>query len=368
MKKFKSFLRKEFYHIIRDRRTLLILIGMPMGLVILFGFAITNEINQAEIVIMDHSKDLITEEITDKILASGYFKINGDHNSKKHPEQIFQEGKVKMIVVFSENFAQKLLSQHSAGLQLLADATDPNIASSLVNYLNAIVLSYQQEINAEGQAPLQIHSEVRMLYNPEMESTYYFVPGVITIILMLVSAMMTSITIAREKEFGTMEILLASPLKPVTIILGKSLPYVALAITNALTILAIGYLVFDMPLGGNMLLLLMELLLFVITSLALGILISSIAETQQTALFISLMALMLPTILLSGFIFPIESMPWILQFISNAVPAKWFNIIIKNIMLKNTGIETLWDETLILIGMTLFFILLSIKKFKIRLE
>lgn len=195
-----------------------------------------------------------------------------------------------------------------------------------------------------------------------------FVPGVMTIILMLVSAMMTSISITREKELGTMEILLVSPIKPFQVIIGKVVPYIFLSIINAIVIVILSLFIFKMPVEGSLFLLAAESVLFIITSLALGILISTIADTQQSAMMISLMGLMLPVILLSGFIFPIASMPKPLQIISNVIPAKWFIIIIKGIMLKGVGWAYVWKETLILVGMTVFFIGLSIKKYKIRLE
>jgi ABC-2 type transport system permease protein len=207
-----------------------------------------------------------------------------------------------------------------------------------------------------------------MVFNPELKSVFMFVPGVMTIILMLVSAMMTSISITREKELGTMEILLVSPLKPFQVIVGKVVPYIFLSIINAAVIILLSIFVFKMPVQGSLFLLGLESILFIITSLSLGILISTISATQQTAMMISLMALMLPTILLSGFIFPISSMPIPLQIISNIIPAKWFVIILKAVMLKGVGITIIWKETLILVGMTLFFIVLSVKKYKIRLE
>lgn len=228
-------------------------------------------------------------------------------------------------------------------------------------------MNYQNEQLNLGNMPLTIETEVKMLFNPSLKGVFMFVPGVITIILMLVSAMMTSITITKEKELGTMEILLVSPLKPAVIIIGKVIPYLVLAFINAATILALGRYVFGMPMVGNLFFLLLECMLFIITSLSLGIFISSATETQQTAMMISLGALMLPTIMLSGYIFPIASMPLPLQWVSNIVPARWFIVIVKDIMLKGSGIYYLWKETLVLVGMTIFFIALSVKKFKTRL-
>ncbi|PIY12034.1 MAG: multidrug ABC transporter permease, partial [Flavobacteriaceae bacterium CG_4_10_14_3_um_filter_33_47] len=233
---------------------------------------------------------------------------------------------------------------------------------------NAILQKYQKELNKDITMVYQMVPETRMVYNPELKSVYMFVPGVMTIILMLVSAMMTSISITREKELGTMEILLVSPLKPIQVIIGKVFPYIFLSIINAVVIVTLSIFIFKMPVQGSLFLLGLESILFIISALALGILISTISATQQTAMMISLMGLMLPVILLSGFIFPISSMPIPLQVISNIIPAKWFIIIIKGIMLKGVGLQFIWKETLILLGMTVFFMALSVKKYKIRLE
>lgn len=366
MHTFKAFVKKEFLHIFRDVRTLVILFGMPVVQVTLFGFAITDEVNHAPLAIFDKSRDYVTREISDRLFASGYFQPAAYVESDEQLEEAFKQGRVKMGVVFENNFAKKLSTGESPAIQFIADGSDPNIASTMVAYASAIVNS-SGEFGDPKAAQFRIIPETSMLYNPALDSAYYFVPGVITVLMMLISAMMTSIAIAREKEMGNMEVLLVSPVKPVTIIVGKSIPYVALALADALIILAIGAIVFRMPLEGNLMLLLFELLLFVATSLALGIFISTAANNQQTAMMMSLMGLMLPTILLSGFIFPVESMPAILQALSNIIPARWFIIIIKDIMLKGVGWEIVWKETLILTGMLFVFIALSIKNFKTRL-
>ena len=368
MKRFIGFVKKEFYHIFRDSRSLFILFGMPVVQILLFGFAITNEINNVDIAILDHSKDANTQEIINKISASKYFSINQLISNEKEIEAVFKKGKVKAVLTFEKDFSKNLIKENKATVQIIADATDPNTANTISNYVNAILQNYQQGLNKNTQISFQIVSQTRMVYNPELKSVFMFVPGVMTVILMLVSAMMTSISITREKELGTMEILLVSPLKPIQVIVGKVVPYIFLSVINATVIILLGLFVFNMPVQGSMFLLGLESVLFIITALALGILISTISATQQTAMMISLMGLMLPVILLSGFIFPISSMPMPLQIISNIIPAKWFIIIIKGIMLKGVGLQYLWKETLILFGMTLFFIALSVKKYKIRLE
>jgi ABC-2 type transport system permease protein len=368
MKRFIGFIKKEFYHIFRDRRSLFILFGMPIAQILLFGFAITNEINNVDIAILDHSKDATTKEIINKISASKYFSIKQIIEKEADIESVFQKGHVKAVLNFEKDFSKNLIKDNKATVQIITDATDPNTANTISNYVNAILQQYQKGLNKDITIVYQIIPETRMVYNPELKSVYMFVPGVMTIILMLVSAMMTSISITREKELGTMEILLVSPLKPFQVIIGKVFPYIFLSIINAVVIVMLSIFIFKMPVEGSLFLLALESILFIISALALGILISTISATQQTAMMISLMGLMLPVILLSGFIFPISSMPLPLQVISNIIPAKWFIIIIKGIMLKGVGLQFIWKETLILLGMTVFFIALSVKKYKIRLE
>ena len=363
-----AFIRKEFYHIFRDKRTLLILFGIPIVQVILFGFAITNELNNANITIVDPSRDQWTLRIKEKMVSSGYFTLQGYADNAEEAHDLFRSGKIKMAVILPASFKQSIQQNEAVSIQLIADATEPNTAAMLINYATAIINSFQKEIMETAAMRLPVEAEVRMMYNPELKSVHMFVPGVMTVILMLISAMMTSITITREKELGTMEVLLISPLRPVFIIAGKVIPYIFLAFANAVIILLLSHFVFQVPLEGSLILLALECILFVLTALALGILISTKAGSQQVAMMVSLMALMLPTILLSGFIFPIESMPVPLQWLSNIIPARWFLTIIKNIMLKGTGFAFVWKETLILIGMTLVFIVISIRSFKTRLE
>jgi len=368
MKRFVGFVRKEFYHIFRDKRSLFILFGMPIAQILLFGFAITNEINNVNIAILDQANDVTSKEIINKIAASKHFSIVDVIQKESSIESIFKKGKVKAVLQFENNFGSNLIKEKQAYVQVLTDATDPNMANTISNYISAILKKYQQELNKNTSKNYQIVPQSRMVYNAELKSVYMFVPGVMTVILMLVSAMMTSISITREKEQGSMEILLVSPLKPFQVIIGKVFPYIFLSVINAIVIVLLSIFIFNVPVNGSLLLLGIESVLFIITSLALGILISTISATQQTAMMISLMGLMLPTILLSGFIFPISSMPLPLKVISNIIPAKWFIIIVKGIMLKGIGIGFIFKETAILVLMALLFIGISVKKYKIRLE
>jgi len=369
MKQFIGFLRKEFLHIFRDPRTMIIIFGLPVVQLLLFGKVINTDIQNSRIAILDQSHDNTTREITSKLMSSGYFVMGEEIFTGDDIEDVFRKGKVKMVVTFGSNFEQSLERDGKADIQLLADASDPNTARILTNYASGIINDYVKKEKLQNlKLPNQINTEVRMLYNEGLKSVYMFVPGIMAMILMLISAMMTSISISKEKELGTMEVLLASPLKPIQIVLGKVTPYLLLSFINALTIILIGVFIFGVPIKGSFIFLMAESFLFILMALSLGILISTIAPNQMIAMFISVLVLMLPTILLSGFIFPIENMPLPLRILSHAMPPRWYIVIIKNIMLKGTGIMYVWKETLILMFMTFVFIALSIKNFKIRLE
>lgn len=365
----RGFIIKEFYHIFRDVRTMIILFGMPVAQILLFGFALTNEIRHAKIAVLDLSRDVVTTGIISRITSSDYFILEENLEHEGQIEEKFRQGEIKQVIVFEEKFAERLTREQKAGIHIIGDASDPNTANLLANYTNAIIQDYQADmIRSQAGNMAMISPEPIMLFNPELKGVFMFVPGIITVLLMLVCAMMTSITIAREKELGTMEVLLVSPLKPIQIIVGKVTPYVGLSLFNAVTILTLGYFVFGVPVRGNLLLLMTEAVLFITMALSMGILISTISKNQQIALMISLAGLMLPTILLSGFIFPIENMPLLLQWLSNVIPTKWFIIIIKNIMLKGSGLTYIWKETLVIILMLIIFIGLSVRNFKVRLE
>jgi ABC-2 type transport system permease protein len=368
MKTFKGFVLKEFRQIYRDKRTLAVLFGMPVIMLILFGFAIRNEITNARFAILDFSNDEVTRAITEKIAMSGLFTLAENLEGYHEVEQLFREGSVREVVVFEQDFAGKLMRDGIADIQIITDATDPNLAGLMHLYTSRIIEDYTFSVNENQPVPVSgMLPEIRMMYNPELRSVNLFVPGLIAVILMLISAMMTSISITREKELGNMEILLVSPLKPYHIIIGKVLPYLVLSIMNVITILLLAKFVFDVPFEGSYLLFFAEASLFILTALALGVFISSVANNQQTAMMMSLAGLLLPTVLLSGFIFPISSMPEILQWLSHIIPAKWFLVIVRSIMLKGGDLFILWKETLILFSFSAVFILLSMRKFNIRM-
>jgi ABC-2 type transport system permease protein len=369
MRRFLGFVKKEFLHIFRDVRTLIILFGIPAAQIIIFGYAVRTDIKDAGIAILDLSKDEATGAITDKLLGSEFFILKETLKSFDEIETAFKNGEVKEVIIFGENFASKLIHEGSADISLIADGSEPNTANMVSNYTRAIIADYINELNiAESSSPTTINTEVKMYYNPNLQSQFMFVPGIITIVLMLICALMTSVTITREKEFGTMEALLVSPLKPIHIILGKVTPYFFLSLVDLGVILLLSWLVFDLPVKGSFLLMLVETMLYILMALSLGILISTVSKTMQQAMFISLAGLMLPTVILSGFIFPIEYMPEFYNYLSALMPPRWFVTIIKTIMVKGAGFKFIWKETLILAGMTLIFIVLSARKFKTRLQ
>ena len=346
---------------------MLIIFGIPLVQLLLFGHVISTEIKNARIAILDLSGDEMSTELTNKLLASGYFRLDESIQSTDEIEKHFRKGKIKEVIIFGEDFGREFTREEEARLMIITDASDPNMAGILTNYTQSIVNNWVSEKNSLGVS-LPVAVESRMFYNEELRSANMFVPGTIALILMLISALMTSISIAREKELGTMEVLLVSPLKPLQIIMGKVIPYLSLSFLNSIFILGVGYFIFHVPVRGSLILLFVLCLLFIFLALSIGITISTIAKTQQAAMIISLAGMMLPTILLSGFIFPIENMPKILQYASILMPPRWFLSALKDVMLKGVGLGYIWKDMLILVIMLVGFIILSVRKFQIRLS
>lgn len=364
---FTAFIRKEFLHVFRDSKTLLMLFGLPVVMIVLFGFAVTNEIKNANIVICDYSKDDATRQIISKFQASNQFNVQQSLMSHEQIEEEFKKGEVKLAVVFPSNFNNDLLHNNSAQVQLISDASDPNTATTLVNYANIIIMDYQKELMQLQNMPLRIDSEIRMLYNPELKSVVNFVPGVMSLILLLICVLMTSVSIVKEKENGTMEVLLVSPFNAFMVLVSKAVPYLLLSLVNLTVILLLSIYVLHLPVNGSLWLLYVFSTLFIVVALSLGLLISNLTASQQVAMMISLMGMMVPSILLTGFMFPLENMPYALQLFSHISPAKWYYIIIKAIMIKGLGFTAIWKETLILMVMVVVLTVVNIRKFRIRL-
>ena len=365
---FTTFVHKEFLHIFRDTWTMLILLLLPIMMVILFGFGITTEIKNANVAVLDASQDNATQGIVNKLATSEYFNIQYYVKTEEEIEELFKKNKIGMAVVFSERFYENMLHTGEAQVLLQLDATDPNTAGTLSNYATMLISTYQAELNGNmGHIPYQIVPEMQLLYNPTMKGSYSTAPGVLGLILMLICAMMTSVAIAREKELGTMEILLVSPLKPITIIMAKTIPYFALSLVNLTSILLLSVFALDVPIVGSLPLLISLCLIYIFVALAFGILISTAVSTQLVALLISGMVLLMPVMMLSGLLFPIDNMPLVLQWFSHIVPAKWFIAAVKSVMIKGAGFNAIMKEFLILVGMAIFMMTVSLKKFKNRL-
>lgn len=366
---FLSFVRKEFFHIFRDRWTSIILLIMPILMIILFGFAITTEVKNAKIAIFDPSQDAATHAIVDKLSTNEYFTIETYICSQNEIDNLLKKGNIGLIVVFSEHFYENMMHSGDAQIQLIADGSDPNYAYTLTQYASALLGSYQKEnILPNINPPFQIETEIKMLYNPTLKGAYNTVPGVLGMVLMLICAMMTSISIAREKEFGNMEVLLVSPLKPITIILSKTVPYIVLSLINFTSIMLLAVFALKVPIAGNIALIALISLIFIFVSLALGLLISTIVKTQIVAMLISGVVLMFPVILLSGMIFPVESMGLFFQYLAKILPANWYIAAIRKVMIQGLGITSVYKELIVLISMAVFLIAVSIKKFKVRIE
>jgi ABC-2 type transport system permease protein len=367
MKQLLAFIRKEFYHVFRDKRTLLILFGLPVVQIVLFGFALSSEVKNIGISVLDNAHDATSEQIVNRIKTSSYFLVTDPVQSFDDIEQKFKDGSIKCALLFPPNFGDGLGHLGKAQVQIITDGSDPNTATIVVNYLSAILTSYQKEKNPAVRLPYQIIPQIRQLYNEEQNGSLNFIPGVIALIFMIVSTALTSVSIVREKELGTMEVLLVSPFKPIMVLVAKTIPYLVLSIVNFIIILLLSVFLLNVPIKGSLVLIFAESILFIITCLSLGLLISNQTNSQQTAMLMSMMGMMLPTMILTGFMFPLENMPWIFQAISRILPSRYYYIIIKAVMLKGLGFSYVWKETLILFGMAIFLLGIALKNFKIRL-
>ena len=367
MKQFVAFVGKEFRHIFRDRRTLLILIGMPIVQIILFGFAITTEVNNIDIAIVAPQQDGVVRKIEEHLASSRYFSIVEMLRHPRDIERVLRNGTADVVLVFENECEVKLQNFEKTTLQLIADATDPNTAIIEVNYAGAVIQQALAELSSDLPSS-GISSHVRMLYNPQMKSAYNFVPGVIGLILILICAMMTSVSIVREKETGTMELLLVAPIKPLYIILSKAIPYFVISGVNVLIILLLSVFVLDVPVVGSLVWIVTLSLLYIVVCLSLGLFISSIAHTQLAAMLISGAMLMMPAILLSGMIYPIENMPSVLEWLSTILPTRWYIASMRKLMIQGLGFWYVWKEVAILSFMALGLLVLSIRKFKLRLQ
>lgn len=364
---FIAFVGKEIRHILRDRRTMLILFGMPLIMMLLFGFAISTDVKDVRLVAVTTPADHLTQRMLARLDASEYFILTHTTHTTIEAEQLIRNGQADIAIVFSPRFADRL-SKGQGQVQLILDGADPNQASMQGAYATQILQAGMAEATSAAHVPQSTEIITRLLYNPQMKSAYNFVPGIMGLLLLLICAMMTSVSIVREKERGTMEVLLVSPIRPLLILIAKAVPYFLLSIIILLFILGISNFILKVPVAGNLLAILTLCLLYIFLALCLGLLISVVAKTQLQALLISGMLMLMPNLLLSGMIYPIESMPLPLQWFSAIIPARWFIAAIRKLMVMGVGLQMVGRELLILTAMSLLILGIALKKFKTRLE
>jgi len=363
MRELLAILRKEIIHIYRDKISLFLVLAMPLVLILLFGFTISTEIRNAKISVCDLSHDAQSKQLIESFRASGYFQIV---NFPQNPNEInhdFKKYHIKAGLVIQPNFEKGLLTDKKASIQVISDISDINVASVLNNYIQSVISSFELQLNEKENLPSSpIQVSIQMLYNPELNSVYMFVPGIITLIMIIITALMSSITLARETETNTMRMMLITPVKKLYIVVGKVIPYMGLSLLSTIMILGISVWVFKMPIEGNIFLLLLLCIIFMFTAASFGLLVSSISDTQLDAMMITMMGLFLPTVLLSGFLFPLDNMPIIFQLLADIFPAKWFILAIKDVMIKGAGFVDIWHYLLILSGMSVILLRFSMSQ------
>jgi ABC-2 type transport system permease protein len=362
----RAFVVKELRHILRDPQTLAILLLLPLAQVTLFGFVLRTDVNDVRIAFVDPAPDYATVALQSRFAGTGRFRVVATSTTTDGLEPLFRGDDADVAVVFEPGFGRHLADGTTARIMLVTDASSPNTGSTMQAYASAVIRSYEQEVRANRG--LQIVPQMRMRFNPTLESVNLFVPGLIALVLTMVSSLMTAISLSREKERGTMEILLVSPLHPWHIIVGKVLPYLVLAFANAVTALLAAWLIFHVPFRGSLPLLLGASIIYSMVGLALGVFIAARTSSQRAAMLGALLGTMMPNALLSGMIFPIASLPGWLRLITNIIPARWFIVIARGIMLKGVGVAQLWQELLILTVMLLVLLVAAIRSFHARLD
>ena len=367
MKQFLSFVIKEAKHILRDKRTMLILFGMPVVLMFIFGFAITTDVKNVRTVVVTSQMDHLTQQTIERLAVSEYFIITKTVSTPSEAEYLIRSQKADMAVVFASDFASK-----KNGIQFIVDGSDPNMSQQWVTYAQQTIAAASPSVPSvagkQGAGASQLALHTSLLYNPQMKSAYNFVPAIMGMLLMLVCAMMTSISLVREKERGTMEVLLVSPIRPLMVIIAKAVPYLVLAFCILIVILLMARFVMGVPLAGSLFWIIVVSTLYILLALSLGLLISNIAETQLVALLMSAMMLLVPVVMLSGMLFPVESMPRVLQWLAAVIPPRYYIQAMRKLMIMGVGIADVMQEVVILFAMTAFFLTIALKKFNVRLE
>ncbi|MBN1347779.1 ABC transporter permease [candidate division KSB1 bacterium] len=362
-----SIIRKEFIHIIRDPRSLLIVILMPVLMIVLYGYAFNTDIKDIETGVIDYNQSALSRKLLDTFFSSEYFTPAANCQSMEQIEDLIKSRRIRVALIIPKAFDKSVRKNFATPVQVIIDGSDSQAATIIQNYVSTILSGFISEIS-QVQIQLPIDVRYQFWYNPELKTAHFFVPGLIAMILVMISALLTCITIAREKEMGTLEQILVSPIHPYEIVIGKVVPYIVLAFIDGLLILVVGYAWFNVPFEGSLVQLMLLSLVYIYTALSFGLVISTVVPSLRVAMLMTLAITLMPTVLLSGFIFPIESMPPVLRWITFLVPACYFLKIIRGILLKGIGIEALWQQMLILFCMGTFFMIASAKRFKSRLE
>lgn len=385
MKEFFAFVKKEFLHIFRDTKTLLVLVGLPTALIVLFGFAISTEIRNVNVGVCAPDGDPAVMRLMEKVDKSEYFTYVGRYDSEAGIDRAMRRGEIDAALLFEDDFMSKMMKPGGAEIAVITDATNPNNASMEVMYLTGIVTEYFRDdlqeaamLNASAPADISAMSasaaggtlvpNLRMLYNPQLKSSYNFVPGIMGLILLLICALMTSVSIVREKETGSMEVLLVSPIKPINIVLAKMIPYFVISCVVLVNILLLTIFVLKVPVAGSFFWMILVSVIYIILSLGIGMLVSTLVKTQIIATLICGMLFMVPVMMLSGMLYPIESMPRVFQWLAQLVPAKWFIEAIRKIMIEGVPVRFVLKEMMILVLMATVIFTAAVKKFNDRLE
>jgi ABC-2 type transport system permease protein len=349
-------IRKEFRQIKRDKRILSVLLFIPALMLFMFGYALNFDVKHTSMAVYDEDRSSVSREFIEKFFVSEYFTKVRTLESKSEINNLLDGEKVRVVLIIPSTFAKDIKRGHTASIQVIVDGANSNAAASVLGYMNTIVQQYSVRVITESfirmgkqTITMPIDLQPRVWYNPELESAKFLVPGLIAFILMVTAVISTALAIVRERELGTMEQLMVSPIKPLELILGKTIPYTIISLIATVSILFLGYVLFGVSIKGSVVLLTLVTLVFLIGSLGMGLLISTLVETQQLAFMIAVIISMLPTFILSGFVFPIRNMPVIIQAVTYVLPARYFLVALRAIILKGAGLSAFWDQALILV-------------------
>jgi len=374
MGRIRPVVKKEFRQIFRDKRTLGILLFVPAFMLVMFGYALSFDVKHISLAVYDADRSSMSRDFIENFLHSEYFDLNYYLSRFDDADRLLAEGKALVLLAIPEDFSENMSQRETTTIQVLVDGTNPTTASSAVSYVSTLVQDYSTLLTTEALErsgisieALPIDFRPRVWFNPELESAKFLVPGLIGFILMVTAVVSTSLSIVREKERGTMEQITVSPLKPIELILGKTIPYVIISLAATISILVVGHLLFDVSIHGSLLLLFIVTLIFLTGCLGLGLLISTISESQQVAFMIAVIATVLPTFLLSGFVFPIRNMPVWVQVVTYLIPARYFMVALRSIILKGAGIAAFWDQVLLMIAFAVLTITISARRMRAQL-